>query len=210
VAFKSFDRVVSFAPGSGDAKWLEAELAKFAVEQLRLAQRAGEASQVYVRAVNGVPDAPEASVKAPGPIVYSFQWVGPAASDAVVWLKQMSPVRTGRYRRSFIVIADGREVADATAVKNAGVVQVVNTQPYSRKIQVGAKGFESHRDLFEKVRRRVNRAYRGVVTARVVFLQLSDAYVLRKGSGNRRRRDRVAGAALTYPAIELVSETIVN
>ena len=211
MSFKPFDRVVSFNPGSADQAWVEAELARFAKDSLAEAQREGAASPRYDRAVNGRLGAPEESVRVPGSIVYSFHWLEEAVVYALAFLQAAAPVRSGRYRRSFIVIADGREVpATDPALGRARMVQIVNTQPYSRKIEVGAKGFTAHRGLFEqKAKRAVNRRFPALVRAHVRFVELSDAYVLRRGSGNRRRGDRRAGVRLTYPALELVSETAV-
>lgn len=206
MAFKAFDRVVSFAPGSNDAHWVEQELARFAREELAAAQRAGEASRHYTRAVNGQANLPEEAVRAPGPIVYSFGWLAEAAITGLTQLKARSPVRSGRYRRSFIAVADGREVP-VEAIGLARKVELVNTQPYSRKIQVGAQGFETRRGLFDAAARALRREFRGLVRVRVVFVRLSNGYRLRRGRS--RRGDRGAGGELNYPALELVSESVV-
>lgn len=206
MGFTAFERTVSFSPGSGDAKWLEAELAAFAEGERRAATSEGAATPVYLRAVNGRLGAPANAVRAPGPIVYSFEWLSDAAAFGLMWLKSAAPARTGRYRRSFIVTADGLETK-AEAIGFAKAVSIVNVQPYSRKIQVGAKGFESRRGLFDAAARRLNREFRGLVKARVVFLRLDTAYRLRGPQG--RRRDRQRGSEVTYPAIELRSETVV-
>lgn len=212
MAFKAFDRHVSFKPGTADTKWVEAELARFAKEELAAVLRTGEASPVYVRAVNGRTNVPEEAVKAPGAIVYSFDWLRDAAAFAEAWLRRAAPVKSGRYRRSFIVVADGREIP-AEAVTHARAVQVVNTQPYSRKIQVGSKGFEARRGLFDQAARRVRAEFRGLVKARGVFVHLSDGYRLkrddgRRGGGAYARAHYRQGSELTYPAIELTSETV--
>lgn len=206
MALSAFERTVSFKPGSPDTKWLEAELAAFAEAERRTATGEGAATPVYLRAVNGRLNAPANAVRAPGPIVYSFEWLADAASFGLIWLKAAAPVRTGRYRRSFIVTADGRETKPE-AIGFAKAVQILNVQPYSRKIQVGAKGFSSRRGLFDAAARRVNREFRGLVKARVVFLRLDTAYRLKAGQG--RRRDRQRGSEVTYPAIELKSDTVV-
>lgn len=206
MAFKAFDRTVSFAAGTADTKWLEAELARFAKAALSEAQREGAATTVFVRAVNGVRGAPEESVTLPGSgIVYAFDWMREATALALVALKAAAPKRSGRYVRSFVAVVNGRAVAiERLALGSA--VTLVNTQPYSRKIQVGSKGFESRRGLFDRAARRVNAQFRGLVKARATFVSLGGAYRLAKGSG--RRRDRARGAAVTYPAIELASETL--
>lgn len=206
MGFNAFERTVSFQPGSGDTKWLEAELARFAEEERRAATGEGAATDTYLRAVNGRLNAPANAVRAPGPIVYSFEWLSHAAAFGLAWLVAASPVKTGRYRRSFIVTADGRETKPE-AIEFAREVRVVNVQPYSRKIQVGAKGFSARRGLFDAAARRVNREFRGLVKTRVVFVRLDSAYRLKAAHG--RRRDRSAGSELTYPALEMKSETVV-
>lgn len=67
-------------------------------------------------------------------------------------------MRSGRYRRSFVTVADGRE-ARPEMLTHARVVELVNVQPYSRKIQVGAKGFHSRRGVFDAAARRLNREF---------------------------------------------------
>lgn len=206
MGLKAFDRTVSFNPGSADTKWIEAELAKFARDELRAVQRDGSGSAQYLKAVNGRRGVPEESVIAPGAIVYSFDWLRQATGLALRYLKTTAPRRSGRYRRSFIVTADGREVAPERIALGSTVL-IVNTQPYSRKIQIGFKGFESHRGLFDAAARRVRAEFRGLVKTRVTFVSLSGAYTLKRSAG--RRKDRRAGSAINYPALEILSETIV-
>jgi hypothetical protein len=149
---------------------------------------------------------PEFAVKAPGPIVYSFDWLRDASLYAAAWLKTAAPVKSGRFRRSFVAIADGRELP-AEQIGFAREVMLVNTQPYARKIQVGAKGFESRRGLFDAAARRLRSEFRGLVAVRVTFVRLDTAYRLRRSAG--RRKDRRAGSEVTYPALVLTSETVV-
>lgn len=202
----AFDRVVSFQPGSSDTKWIEAELASFARAELRAAQSAGEGSHLHLRAVNGRRNVPEEQVVAPGAIVYSFDWIRDATIFALAWLRAAAPKRSGRYSRSFIVIVDGREVHPGRIPLGRNSL-IVNTQPYSRKIQVGAKGFESRRGLFDVARRQVQAEFRGLIKANVQFVALSGAYRLKAGHG--RRKDRQRGAELNYPALQIVSQTLV-
>lgn len=59
---------------------------------------------------------------------------------ALTELQKKSPVRTGRYASSHTVLIDGKEVEGDiwAAVANAGEtsrVQIVNTQPYARKLE---------------------------------------------------------------------------
>lgn len=202
----AFNRTVSFAPGSSDTKWVEAELAKFAREELRAAIGAGEGSALHVKAVNGRLGVEEERVVAPGAIVYSFDWVRDATVFALEWLRVAAPKRTGRFSRSFVVIVDGREVP-AARVPLGHTALIVDTQPYARKIQVGARGFESRRGFFDAAKRRVQAEFRGLVKVNVQFVRLSDGYRLRGHHG--RRKDRAAGAEINYPALQIVSETVV-
>lgn len=210
MGFKSFDRTVSFAPGSQDTRFIEAELAKFARQQLREAQAASEAPPRYLRAVNGRQNVPEESVVAPGAIIYSMDWMREAALRSLELLRLVAPKRTGRFSRSFILISDGREVT----VDRIGLGQttlIVNTQPYARKIQVGSKGFQSYRGLFDQARRKVQSEFRGLVYVQVRFVALSDGYRLKTTRQHRgRRKDMRAGVEVNYPALQLTSETIVR
>lgn len=208
MSFKPFDRVVTIAPGSADDAWIAQQLAIAAKESLAEAQRADEANEIYVRAVNARQDVPEEQVKAPGAIVYGFDWTREASAYALAWLRAGAPRRTGRFARSFIVISQGREVAVEAIGLGAGAL-LVDTQPYARKIQVGAKGFTSYRGLFDKARVATLRQFKGLVGVRVKFVELAGGYRLRVGSGNRRRKDRRAGSYLTYPALEILSEQVV-
>lgn len=207
MSFKPFDRVVHIAPGSPDDHFVAAQLALAAKEALREAQGAGEATTNFVRAVNARQGVPEEQVKTPGAIVYGFDWTPEATTYALAWLRAAAPKRSGRYARSFIVISQGHET-NASAISLGAGALLVNTQPYSRKIQVGARGFSSRRGLFDKARTATLKEFRGLVSIRVKFVELAGAYRLKSGSA-RRRKDRRAGAALTYPALEILSEQVV-
>lgn len=65
-------------------------------------------------------------------------------ADAVMWalaeLFRRSPVKTGRYRQSHMVLINGQEAkgnlrAALVKVKAGDLVQVVNPQPYARKLE---------------------------------------------------------------------------
>lgn len=84
--------------------------------------------------------APEA-VKPFGKIVAVAR---PVMAEVVRWalteLQKRSPVRSGRYASSHIVMLNGVEIqgdiwAALNAVKEVDRVQIVNTQPYARKLE---------------------------------------------------------------------------
>ncbi|MCP1200057.1 hypothetical protein [Notoacmeibacter sp. MSK16QG-6] len=116
-------------------------LASFAREQLgealaRNTASAGSAPR-YEKTVDHRRGAPEESVKPDGVIVYEFELV----SGILEWIGDMlvknSPVLTGRYARSHIVLADGIETDPAMPEAEAREYVFLNTVPYARKIERG-------------------------------------------------------------------------
>lgn len=91
----------------------------------------------YTVSVDGRLGAPLQSVK-PGGVVFveyelvfeALQWIGDM-------LRQFSPVKSGRYQSSHVMIADGNVVPEGTIPPVASKVVFVNTQPYARKIERG-------------------------------------------------------------------------
>lgn len=207
MSFKPFVRVITIAPGSADDAFIAQQLALAAKDALREAQSADEANATYVLAVNGRQGVAEDQVRTPGAIVYSFDWTREATTYALAWLRAAAPRRSGRYARSFIVVSEGREV-DAGAIRLGAGALVIDTQPYSRKIQVGAKGFTSYRGLYDKARAATLREFRGLVSIRVKFVALSTPYHLKRGGGHRARKDRRPGAPINYPALQIFSEQV--
>jgi hypothetical protein len=86
--------------------------------------------------VDGRRGANEDSVKPDGVIVYEFDLV----DEVFEWIDAMlvlhSPVKSGRYAKSHVFLADGIE-ADPLKPPPAQEWIFVNTQPYSRKVERG-------------------------------------------------------------------------
>lgn len=204
MAFRGFERTLSLSPGSGDAPELAARLAAMAREALEDAQAAGEAPDLYVRSVNGRRGVPEQSVTMPGPIVYTFDWGPRAAAVALGQLQQRAPVLTGAYRSGFFVLVNGLQAEPEGAPFGASIA-VTNDKPYSRKVQVGSKGFSDTRGMWDAAAAATQRLFPGVVRCRVVFIRLEGGYSLRRADRSRRRSRglRSAGAELSYPAIRI-------
>lgn len=144
--------------------------------------------------------ASENEVKPFGVIAYRFSRMREVVSLALRELERLSPIGRGSYRKSWIVLFEGAAVGldrlDDLLRKNPrGIVTIVNTQPYHRKIHVGSKGFTAYANpgIVEKVRQLVIRRYRGAVVPDIRFISLSDGYILRKG--------KQRGQAMTYPAL---------
>jgi hypothetical protein len=169
----------------------------------------------YTIEVDGSPATSERSVKPFGVITYRFVRLEQITRSALAAAVLGSPKLSGRYRRSWFAMANGVEL-DTRAIP-AGVreVLVTNDQPYSRKINVGARGFKAYAPpgVVERVKEQMKRRFGNLAKFRVIFITLDGGHVLkhdqfrRDKHGRRRsrnpRRDARAGSALTYPALEI-------
>ncbi|MGE4044464.1 MAG: hypothetical protein AB7F35_06400 [Acetobacteraceae bacterium] len=143
--------------------------------------------------------ASEDQVRPFGVIVYRFSRMREVVSFALRECERLSPALSGRYRKSWFVLAGRREIM-LDQIPDDGPVTVTNDQPYHRKIHVGAKGYARYANpgIVEKVRQLVRRRYGAIVSADITFIRLSDGYRLRRP----RRRE----AELSYPALILTGK----
>lgn len=88
-------------------------------------------------AVDGRIGAPLASVRPGGTIFAEFELV----FDALDWignkLREFSPVKSGRYRKSHVLLADSIAVEDGAIPPAASRYTFVSVVPYARKIERG-------------------------------------------------------------------------
>jgi hypothetical protein len=160
--------------------------------------------------VEGHPASSEDQVKPFGVIAYRLTRMREIVAFALREARRLSPVKSGRYQGSWFSMIGGSEVAMEAIPTNA-TVMVTNDQPYARKIHVGARGFEVHRGIVEKVRQLVQQKYGAVVEAQINFITLQGGWRLKRGlrkihQGRRYggiRNDAPAGTEITYPTIEL-------
>ena len=190
---------------------INAELAKFAKQELAAVLASGQGSPIYDRYVNGVLDAPESSVKAPGPILYDFRWWRDIVPFALKTLVDRSPERSGRYKKSWFAMVNGVVVTDYDAIQANATVILTNNQPYSRKIEVGFMNMRVPPGVVEDSRKKVMSRFGNMVTAKTAMITLPGGYVLkgvfkrgiREFSRKKLRRDTMAGALMTYPSLIL-------
>ncbi|MER8560181.1 hypothetical protein [Mesorhizobium sp. M0578] len=220
--FQFFERDLKLATAGMEPEAINNALAAFAKQELKRVIGEGIASSNYERYVNGVRDAPEEAVQAPGPIVYEFVNWPLVINAALVELQKRSPRKSGRFASSFIVIVARRiVVTDFTKLRSDAEIIITNFQPYVRKAEVGMLGIPELR-LFKGTSRVLTSRFAGAFTFESKFLNVPGGihagmpYRL-KGDGkirmavqNRRSiafrsgRDTLkskAGQQLTYPSI---------
>jgi hypothetical protein len=152
----------------------------------------------------------EDQVKPFGIIVYRFTRMREITVYALSEARRLSPVLSGRYRDSWFALVDGSEIP-VDQISTSDMVTITDDQPYARKIHVGARGFEKHKGIVEKVRQAVIRKYGNIVETELVFITLQGGWVLRKGlrkihEGRRYggiRNDAKKGDEITYPSLEI-------
>ena len=115
--------------------------------------------------VDGTRNAPLTSVK--NVIVAEFELVG----QLVLWihgqLQMHSPVRTGRYKQSHALFADGRQVDPiGPEIPNAEEYVFVNLVPYARKIERGSSP-QAPDGVYQVVAHLAQQRFRGV--GRITF-----------------------------------------
>ncbi|WP_427024713.1 hypothetical protein ACP4J4_01740 [Aureimonas ureilytica] len=178
-----------------------ARLAEFAAEQIaevREANRASSGGEArYEQIVDGRKGAALTSVRPNGVIVANFDivrevldWIG----DALV---RASPVLSGRFARSFMILADGVEVPQGGDLPAAEEYAFTNAQPYTRRLERGASR-QSPDGVFEGVASVAARQFGN--SARVTFgfrtlegSSAMDAWATRTSLHKRQKRQ------LSYP-----------
>jgi len=148
----------------------------------------------------------EEAVKPFGVIRYVFKRMAQVGKYAIKTARDMSPVQSGRYKRSWILVADGQLVSENDIPNSAKELVLVNNQPYARKIHLrGARLRGVPPGIVEKTRLKVQRQFSSV-ELNIRFITLGAGYRLKKDyiqtrrSGRLRLRDQ-AGSDLTYPAL---------
>lgn len=86
-------------------------------------------------------EAPLESVSPNGNITFQFDLIAPMLTWIHQRLRANSPVKTGRYRDSHVVFADGVEIDPEAAPPAAEQFVITNIQPYARRIEIGGSKF---------------------------------------------------------------------
>lgn len=107
-----------------------------------------------------------------GKIVFEFQLIGPVIEWINEQLVMNSPVLTGRYRDSHVLLADGVEV-DLDAGEKAPKAEryvILNVQPYARKIERGLSG-QAREGVFEVVADMARRRLGNIANVKFTYIQ---------------------------------------
>lgn len=137
--FDAFDREILLATADLQPEMIDRALADFARRELRKVQAAG-ASKTFDLYVNGRPAVSEYEYKAPGAIVYEFALWEPVITFALETLRLRSPMKSGKFRSSFIVLVNQRIVTNFDSIGAGDEVLITNFQPYIRKAENGLLG----------------------------------------------------------------------
>jgi len=133
---------------------LVAEFARAAFAEIDSVNRSALGHTAPVRILVDGRDAPIEAVNVRHGVI-EFEWQ--TLDDPLTWiwqtLKDHSPIRSGRYRDSHKLMADGNDVTPGGAIPQATQYVFVNEQPYSHKIEIGRT--ESGRDFVIQVPNRI-------------------------------------------------------
>lgn len=184
----AFEQTVRLLRAKASPEAFRAYHAKVAKRELaRYLAEAGDKPEI-IRYVDGREGAAEESVRFGGVIRYEFVRLARIARDALELARDLSPVRSGRYREAWFLMLDGQEV-DANAVRaDAREITLTNDQPYHRKLEMtvnqGARGpvkvsVRKPPGICEAVRQRLFRKYGQAFSAQITFIELQGGYTLK-------------------------------
>ncbi len=169
-----------------------------------------QAPPSYTLEVDGHPASSEDEVQPWGKITYRFSRMREACAFAMDEARRLSPVASGRYRDRWFFLYNNTRIG-LEAIPRSGKIILTNDEPYARKINVGARGFERYvpPGIVEKVKQSVQRRYGAVVALNLEYITLSGGYILQKGQyrihkGRRYgtvRPDMKPQTPITYPAL---------
>lgn len=165
------------------------------------------------------------SVKLPGPIVALFDHRPAIVKMAMEALRTASPVDSGRYRDSHMILLNGVRVTSLPqSLKAADEIVITNPVPYARRIEIGKT--KTGRDFVLQVPNRIYERvaknkllpkFRNVADVSFAYLTLTGAHVIQGGLSShylttvgsvgkglrqvRRKRRQAKGRAIQAPAI---------
>lgn len=148
------------------------------------------------------------TVKVPGVILFRLGVLQEVIEFALGKAAELSPVRSGRYRQTWLAMRADERPYEGGALGPDEIVFVVNPQPYARKIQVrGARIVGVAPGIAERLANAVRAAFGDAIRAEVKFIALRDGYALKRAGGSRKGVGRKSGGQMVYPAVMLRQRT---
>ena len=89
--------------------------------------------------VDGRPSTALETVRPDGTVIFQFELVNDVVAFCWKMLAEESPVKTGRYRASHRLYADGVEVASPEQTAGAGEIVILPVVSYARTIERGSE-----------------------------------------------------------------------
>lgn len=181
-----------------------------ALQALRDASRGGGDVVDWRSIVDGRFDADPNTVKPYGKIEFVRRDLGEIVEYVWKELIRRSPVLTGRYQDSHVLMINGVQAQDISAVKPGDRVQFVNTQPYARKIEGGGtvqnpavkpQSMSAPNGVYRVVYRSAKRLYgkAAFIDFRWKRLNLGVRVMRHSGGGSHKR----TLADMIYPVISI-------
>jgi hypothetical protein len=164
------------------------------------------------------------SVEIPGPIVYRYRYLREVVEVTLEALQRASPVLSGAYVSSHTIFLNGAAVdALPEELTDGDEIFIANTVPYARRLEVGktesgrAFVIQVEPNIYERVYDQMKDQFHNVAKLSMDYVDMSGAYRLKYNQVARhfergrwrhehhQRRDRMAGSAVTAPAIFISS-----
>lgn len=124
---------------------------------------AGRASPTYETYVDGRKGGREEDALLQGGVVsYVFSNLATAANWALSECRRRSPVSSGAFRKSWIMLVGGEQYAEIENIPSGQTVMIVNTMPYARKIEVGGMQIRVPPGIIESVREPLMNRFPGI------------------------------------------------
>lgn len=128
----------------------------------------GQAPPFYTTTVDGRRGAAEETARLMGgTIVYQFSSLAQAANWALAECKKRSPVASGNFRSSWVLLVNGTVWPDLDDVPMDAEVWITNLTPYARKIEVGGMQIRVPPGIVEAVRQSVMRKFPGIIAKKL-------------------------------------------
>lgn len=181
------------------------DLATFARREHGKIMRADPRPSSFRRFVDGREGAPEEAVKPFGVIEYHYQRLNEVVQFAMDTLFALSPVLSGRYRRSHTLFVNGAAVSDLKSWQPTdGEIYIVNPLPYARKIELGKQKMRvpGSDKIYQQAEQILKRRFGNIAAIKFTYRAVSDGSFHFAGRrGGQSRADRMREQDARRPAL---------